>query len=179
MKFIGIVGSLRSGSVNRKLLMAVASMLPADVSFEVAEIGDLPLYNQDSEADFPAAAKELKEKIRTADAVLIATPEFNRSMPAALKNVTEWTSRPHSDNVWAEKSVMVMGASSGHISTALAQYELKKVLLYLNARLMGQPEVMLALAQDKFDASGALTDDSARTFLMKSVALFVEFAARR
>jgi len=175
MKFIGFVGSLRKDSYNRKLMMAVAGIVPPEISFEFIEIGDVPMFNADMEANFPPAALAVKEKIRAADAVIIATPEFNRTVPAALKNITEWASRPYGDNAFAGKKVMVMGTSTGNISTALAQYDLKKILLYLNAKLLGQPEIMIATAQTKFDVAGALTDEGTKTFLAKSLSEFISF----
>jgi len=99
-------------------------------------------------------------------------------MPGVLKNALEWASRPHGDNAWEGKKVMVIGASSGNISTALAQYDLKRVLLYLNARFEGQPEVMIGTVQDKFDGSGTLTDLATKAFLEKSVASFAAFAGK-
>ncbi len=174
MRILGIVGSLRNDSLNRKLILAAAATLPADASFELADIGSLPLYNEDLEADFPAAARSLKEKIRAADAVMIATPEFDRTLPAALKNALEWTSRPYGDNAWAGKNVLVMGTSSGAISSALAQYDLKKILLYLDAKLAGQPEIMIPHGGEVFGTSGEIVNEGTKTFLAGALARFAE-----
>ena len=175
MHFIGFSGSLRKGSYNRALLQAVAELLPEGATLDTIEIGNLPLYNQDLEVDFPEAAKDIKGKIRAAEGIIVATPEFNRSVSGVLKNMIDWTSRPYGDNAWAGKPVLVMGCSGGHIGTALAQYDLKKLLLYLNCRVIGQPEIYIGMAQEKFDASGVLIDDSTKKFLSDGLAPFVEF----
>lgn len=165
---MGIVGSLRKGSINRMLMEAARQYAPAGMTIEIAEIGGVPLYNQDNEtADFPKEAQELKDKIRTADGVLIATPEYNRSVPGILKNVIDWTSRPRGDGTWVGKPVAVMGVTGGTIGAALAQTHLKQILLHLDARVLGQPEFYLGGAKDKFDAEGKLVDEPTKERLVK------------
>ncbi|MDE2213248.1 MAG: NAD(P)H-dependent oxidoreductase [Patescibacteria group bacterium] len=175
MRLVGFTGSLRKASYNRTLLRTLGELLPEGASLEILDPGVLPLFNQDLEKDFPATAKDFKEKIRGANGVIIATPEFNRSIPGVLKNAIDWTSRPYGDNVFQGKKVLVLGASGGNVSTALAQYDLKKILLYLDARMMGQPEVMIGNILGKLDASGALTDAPTRDFLRGAIKKFVAF----
>lgn len=175
MKWLGFCGSLRAGSYNRMLLRAAGELLPSGVEFEVAEFGDLPLYNGDLETNaYPPAAAALKEKIRAADAILIVSPEYNRSIPGPLKNMLDWTGRPPADNPWPGKYVYVMGASSGNIGTALMQYDLKKLLLYYGCQVMGRPEFYLNYT-DKFDAQGKLVDQKTKELLSKVLTDFAAF----
>ena len=176
MQLIGFSGSLRKDSYNRALLRAAAELLPQGHTLEVLEIGHLPLYNQDLEADFPVSVKEIKEKIRNSDGIIIATPEFNRSLSGVLKNMIDWTSRPYGDSAWKGLPVLVMGASGGNIGTALAQSHLKSILLYLDCRVPGQPEIYIGTAQDKFDKAGALTDEKTKEFLVGALKTFATFA---
>ena len=157
---VGIVGSLRKESFNRKLMNAFIERAPEGVTIEIAEIRDLPMYDEDvASAGFPPSATALKQAIERADAILIATPEYNRNIPGVLKNAIDWASRPYGENSFDGKPVLVVGASTGSIAAALAQYSLKQTMLYLNARLVGQPEFFLGLAEKKFDESGTLTDE--------------------
>lgn len=179
MKLIGFVGSLRAGSYNRMTMRALQALVPQGVSIDVLEIGNLPLFNADLEKEqYPREATELKERIRTAEGIIIVTPEHNRSIPAALKNMLDWTTRPNGDNAWEGKKVMIAGASSGFIGTALAQYHLKQILIYLNASVMGQPEVYVRREAEKFDAQGNLTDEETKGYLVKALVAFVAFVSR-
>ncbi len=177
-KLLGISGSARKGSFNTALLKALSSVLPPGIGMDIIAYADIPLYNQDLEAEFPHVVADLKEKIRAADGIVISTPEYNRSVPGYLKNMLDWTSRPYGDNAWKGKPVLVMGASGAAIGTALAQYDLKKILLYLDAKLMGQPETYVGFAKDKFalDALGGapemLTDEDTKSHLAKAAAAF-------
>ena len=173
MNILAFSGSLRKDSFNTALLDAFVAAAPEDVSIERADISTLPLFNEDAEAAFPQAAADLKAKIRAADGLLIATPEYNRSIPGVLKNAIDWTSRPYGDNAWDGKPVYVIGASIGPVSAAIAQYDLKKVMLYLNAHVLGQPEFHLGLAQGKFDAAGVLTDEDSKGYVRKALEAFV------
>lgn len=158
MKLITICGSLRTGSFNRQLQKALEALLPSDVQVVELDPGTLPLYNFDLEADFPTVAQAMKDEIRSADAILIVTPEYNRSIPGVLKNLLDWTSRPYGDNPWDKKPVAVTGASTGRVGTAVAQYHLKHVLNYLNAQVMGQPEFYFGHADAAFNADGTFAD---------------------
>lgn len=170
---IGIVGSLRKDSYNRALMNAFVKQAPQGTTISIVEIDNLPFYDQDLEVDFPAVAKELKNKIEAADAIILATPEHNRSISSVLKNAIDWSSRPWGQNSFAGKRVLVVGASVGPLSAALAQYDLKKVLTYLNARVLGQPEFYLGVAGDKFDAEGNLTDVNTKDHIDKAIEALV------
>ena len=159
---LALSGSLRKGSYNSALVRAFVALAPAGVTVNIVTADDIravPLYDQDVEAaEFPANVAALKARIRAADGILISTPEYNRSMPGVLKNFIDWTSRPYGDNAWKGKPVYVMSASVGSIAAALAQYALKQVMLYLDTKVLGQPEFYCGNAGEKFDAEGNLTD---------------------
>lgn len=169
MNIIAISGSLRKDSYNTMLLGALAKLAPEGMQIEIAEIGNLPLYNQDDEAAFPEAAQALKEKIEAADGIIIATPEYNRSIPGGLNNAIDWASRPWGKNSFAGKTVLTMGVSVGKIGTAVAQSHLRHILLYLDANVIGQPELYLGPAGELFDAEGSLTSDSTKELLTKAL----------
>ncbi len=175
MQLLGIAGSLRQGSYNRALLRTLQGLLPEGSILEIAEVGELPLYNADHEgADYPAAASALKEKILAADGVIIATPEYNRGVPGVLKNAIDWASRPYGKSAWPAKHVWVVGASSGNIGAAVAQNDLKRTMLYLSCRVLGQPEVYLN-GKEKFGEEGVLADETTREFLRKGLETFITF----
>jgi chromate reductase len=159
---LGIPGSLRRGSYNRAALRVAQQLVPAGARLEVAEIGELPAYNQDIETTPPAAVSEFKRRIRGADAVLFATPEYNYSVPGVLKNAIDWASRPYGDSAWDGKPAAIMGASGGPVATARAQYHLRQILVYLNMPALIQPEVLIGSAQEKFDQNGNLIHDPTR-----------------
>jgi chromate reductase len=159
---LGIPGSLRRGSYNRAALRVAQQLVPGGARLEVADIGELPAYNQDIETTPPAAVSEFKRRIRTADAVLFATPEYNYSVPGVLKNAIDWASRPHGDSAWDGKPAAMMGASGGAVATARAQYHLRQILVYLNMPALIQPEVLIGSAQEKFDQNGNLIHDPTR-----------------
>ncbi len=168
-KFIAISGSLRNGSFNTNLLQAAIELAPEGVEIKMIEIGSLPMYNQDLEAAFPQEAQMLKDAIEEADGIIFATPEYNRSIPSVLKNAIDWASRPWGQNSFAKKPVLILGASVGPIGTAVAQNHLKTIMNYLDTRVVGQPEFYMGTAQDKFDATGKLTDESSREHLRKAL----------
>jgi chromate reductase len=178
MNILGISGSLRKASWNTAALRAVAEMLPDGVTLDIAEIGDLPLINQDLEQDgkYPAPVERFRSKILAADALLFATPEYNASIPAPLKNAIDWASRPA--NTFAGKPAAIIGVAGGALGTARAQYPLRQTLGVLSVQLLGQPEVFIGAAGQKFDADGKITDQATLDFLGKMVATFVKFAAR-
>ncbi len=171
----GIIGSLRRNSYNRFLMNAVKEAAPEGVTLEILEIGNLPLFDQDREAaDYPKEAQALKDKIRSAAAVIIATPEYNRSVPGVLKNAIDWTSRPYGASAWPGKHVATMGASGGPIGTAVAQGHLRQILSYLDTRIMGQPEFYLGGVATKFDANGVLTDPSTKEHIARFWDAFIK-----
>ncbi len=162
IKILAIAGSLRKQSYNRSLLQAALEVLPPHCNLEVFDLQGIPLYNQDEEGNLPKAVANFKAKIRAADAILIATPEYNYSIPGVLKNALDWASRPYGDNSWDNKPVALMGATMGTLGTARAQYHLRQVFVTLNMHPLNKPEIMISLAQDKFDAHGKLTDPATK-----------------
>lgn len=163
-----IIGSLSAASINRRLvnaLVELASAVAIDMTFEEVAIDKLPLYNRDLDDEYPPAAIDLKGRIRSCDGLLISTPEYNRSIPAALKNALEWGSRPSGDNAFQGKPVGVIGASVGEPGTAMAQQHLRNVLAYLDAPALGQPEAFIHYTDERFAEDGTILDDSTREFL--------------
>ena len=160
-----LVGSLRKDSINRKVANAIAELAPATLKLSEIEIGHLPLYNQDVDADPPVTWKEFRERIRAADAVLFVTPEHNRSVPAALKNAIDVGSRPYGHSAWNGKPGAVVSASPGGIGGFGANHHLRQSLVFLNVPAMAQPEVYLGGADKLFDANGKLANEGTRKFL--------------
>ncbi len=167
-----IVGSLRKDSYNLKLGKALEKLGKEKLEVQFLSIGDLPLYNQDLEANFPAQATRFKNDIQSADAVLFITPEYNRGLPGPLKNAIDWASRPYGKNAFAGKPAAVCGASPGAIGTACAQQQLKPILGYLDVILMGQPEMYLQFKEGLIDAEGNVGNDDTRKFLQGFVDKF-------
>ena len=159
-----IVGSLRQDSINRKLATALAKLAPSEFTFTQVEIGDLPQYNQDDDADQAPAVKRMKSEIAAARGVLFVTPEYNRSIPGVLKNALDHGSRPYGQSVWGGKPAGVLGASIGAVGTALAQQHLRNVLAYLNCPTLAQPEAFIQAKDDLFDDQGEIGAAS-RAFL--------------
>ena len=172
-----IVGSLRKESFNRQLAHALIKLAPAQVQFKEVAIGELPLYNQDADGHEVAVVKQFRDAIRSADAVLFVTPEYNRSMPGVLKNALDQGSRPYGHSVWDGKPAAVIGMSVGAIGTALAQQHLRNVLAYLNMPTLGQPEMFLQAKEGFFNADGSVGEQS-RAFLQKFVELFTGWVAQ-
>jgi chromate reductase len=167
-----IVGSLRKDSINLKLAKALAILGAQKLDMQVAVINDLPLFNQDLEAEFPASALRLKNEIEKANAVLFVTPEYNRSIPAPLKNAIDWASRPYGKNSFSQKPTALCGASVGTIGTACAQQALKPILNYLDVILMGQPEVYVHFKEDIISVDGKINDANTEKFLQSFVDRF-------
>jgi chromate reductase len=160
-----VVGSLRRDSINRKLASALVKLGPADFSFKQLEIGDLPLYSEDNDADPPAPVKRLKGEIAAASGLLFVTPEYNRSIPGVLKNALDNASRPYGQNAWAGKPAGILGASPGTIGTAMAQQHLRNVLVYLNVPAFCQPEAFIQIKDGFFDEAGDIPNENTRKFL--------------
>ncbi len=159
---VGIAGSLRAGSFNRALLAAAVELAPAGMTIEVADLRPIPLYDGDVEAaGVPAAVAELKSRVRGAGALLIATPEYNYSVPGVLKNALDWLSRGP-DSALAGRPAALMGASPGGFGTVRAQIALRQVAQGTNLLLLQRPELHVAKAAAKFDAQGRLTDEGVR-----------------
>lgn len=174
-RILGISGSLRHGSYNTALLRFAAQSLPSGAHMEFGRIDDLPLYNDDVRiAGYPPPAQRLREQIARADGVLLVTPEYNYSIPGVLKNAIDWASRPP-DQPFNGKPVAIMGASTGMLGSARAQYHLRQCFVFLNGFVMNRPEVMVARAAERFDSAGNLTDESTRQHVVKQLHAFVEF----
>lgn len=165
MNVLGISGSLRSGSYNSMALRAAQQLAPAGMTIEIADISQIPMYNDDVRAaGFPDAVLQLKQAVRAADAVLLVTPEYNFSIPGVLKNTLDWLSRPP-EPPFDGKPVAIMGAATGPLGTARVQYHLRQVLVFMNTFTVNKPEVFINLAATKFDAQGELTDEPTRKFI--------------
>lgn len=160
-----IVGSLSAFSVNRVLSKALISVAPGELDFFEIEIGNLPLYNRDLDGDYPAEALALKDAIASAHAILFVTPEYNRSIPGALKNAIDWASRPWGQNSFVNLPVAVIGTSPGALGTALAQHSLRAVLSFLNTRQMTAPEAYVSFRADDYNADGSVASEHTAEFL--------------
>ena len=159
---LGISGSLRRASWNTGLLNAAGELLPEGMALEIADLADIPLYNQDHDGPIaPEAVKHLKARIRAADALLIATPEYNGSIPGVLKNAIDWASRPMNDSSLSGKPLAIMGAG-GMGGTIRAQLALRQLSTSINTLIINRPQVQIMRSWEKFDAEGKLTDEQAR-----------------
>jgi chromate reductase len=172
-----LAGSLRKDSINRKVARALIELAPSSLRPAIVEIGALPLYNQDSEAAAPAAWTEFREAIKAAEAVLLVTPEYNRSIPAALKNAVDVGSRPYGQNAWNGKPGGVVSASPGAAGGFGANHHLRQSLMSVNVCVMPQPEVYLSAADKLFDADGKLDNQRTREFLQKFMHAFAAWIA--
>jgi chromate reductase len=163
VRILGIPGSLRKASFNRAALRAARELLPPDASLEIFDLEGIPPFSEDDERSLPPRVAGLKARIREADAILIATPEYNYSVPGVLKNAIDWASRPYGDSAWEGKPVAIMGASVGATGTARAQYHLRQTFVFLNMHPLNRPEVMISNAAQRFDADGRLVDPTSRS----------------
>jgi chromate reductase len=173
---LGIAGSLRQGSYNRAALRAAERLVPEGARLDIFDLAGIPLFNQDDERNLPPRVVELKRSIRAADAILLATPEYNYSFPGVLKNAIDWASRPYGDNSWEGKPVAVMGASPGNLGTSRAQYHLRQVLMALNMRALNRPEVLISSAAERFDVEGNLKDENTGKHIRSLLQTLVEWA---
>jgi chromate reductase len=178
MHVLGFSGSLRKGSYNTALLRAASELLPKGMTLEVFGLSSTPLYNDDVRAlGFPKPVQEFRDRIAAADALLIATPEYNFSIPGVLKNAIDWASRPF-DPPLDGKPVAIMGASTGNFGTVRAQMHLRQVCVFCNMFPVNKPEVLVMRAREKFDASGRLIDETARGFLRDLLTALVDWTQR-
>ncbi len=173
---LGIAGSLRQGSYNRAALRAAERLVPESARLDIFDLAGIPPFNQDDERDLPPRVAELKRSIRAADAILLATPEYNHSIPGVLKNAIDWASRPYGDNSWDGKPVAVMGASPGTLGTARAQHQLRQLVATLNMHPVNRPEVMIAGAAERFDEQGNLKDENTGKHIRNLLEALVEWA---
>ena len=172
-----LIGSLASTSINRTLSTALIRLAPAELEFTEIPIRDLPLYNSDYDADFPTAGRELKAAIEASDGILFVSPEYNRSIPGALKNAIDWGSRPWGTNSFARKPTGIIGASPGGIGTAVMQSSMRSVLSFLDAPQLNSPEAYIQFSADVFSPDGEVTNEGTRTFLrhyMEEYSAFVQ-----
>lgn len=169
-----LVGSLSTQSINRRLALALQRLAPDGCEVVEIPIADLPLYNRDLDTNYPTVAKNFKDAIARCDGLLYVTPEYNRSIPGALKNAIDWASRPWGENVLARPSATI-GTSPGSLSTAVAQQHLKTILLFFNAPLMGQPEGYVHFKKDMIADDGTVTDPATEDFLRGWIDKFVQF----
>ena len=160
-----VIGSLRKDSMNRKLALALAHLAPSDFTLEHLRIDDLPLYNQDDDANQAASVRRLKTEIAATQGLLFITPEYNRSIPGVLKNALDHASRPYGQSAWAGKPAAVIGIAGGAIGTALAQQHVRNVLAYLDVPTLGQPEAFIQMKDGMFDDKGHIGIESTQNFL--------------
>jgi len=174
-----VVGSLRKASLNRKMAHALMDLAPPSLAMSIVEIGDLPMYNQDLETESPPAPwQAFRGAIRAADAVLFVTPEYNRSMPAVLKNAVDVGSRPPAHNAWTRKPGAVVSVTSGALGAFGANHALRQALVAVNVATMAHPEAYVAQAASLFDETGKLVNDGTRDFLVKFLTAFEQWVER-
>ncbi len=176
-----IVGSLRKGSLNRMMAHALAGLAPAALKLEIVEIAQLPLYNQDLDGSPPAEWTAFRQRIKATDAVLFVTPEYNRSVPAALKNAIDVASRPYGSNCWDGKPAAIVSVSPGAIGGFGANHHLRQSLVFLNMPPLQQPEAYIGGAAALFDGDGKLINAGTGEFLkkfMQAFAAWIETVAR-
>ena len=172
------VGSLSSTSINRELSTVLIKLAPDDLEFTEIPIGNLPLYSPDYDPSFPPEAVALKDAIAGSDAILFVTPEYNRSIPGALKNAIDWASRPWGKNSFDQMAAAVIGTSRGQIGTAMAQQSLRGVLSFCNARQMTAPEAYVRYSEETFPGNGAVADESTKAFLSNFMEQFQIYISR-
>lgn len=179
MKIVALSGSLRQASSNTALLRAAAQLLPAPHSLDILAIGELPLFNEDlSSEEQLAGVRAFREQIEQAQALLIATPEYNYGIPGPLKNALDWASRPSYRSPLAQKPVGILGASAGVVGTARAQGQLKQVLLGVIAQVFPYPEFLVSSSSSKFNEQGELSDETTQKYLERFLVQFVEWVEK-
>jgi chromate reductase len=178
LKILGISGSLRKASFNTAALRACGEILPAGVSMRIASLADIPMYNQDVfDAGMPESVKRLRAEIAEADGLLIASPEYNFSVPAPLKNAIDWASRAP-NQVFQDKPIALVSAAVGPLGGARVQYDLRRILVQLWGHVLPRPEVFIGMAAGKFDPQGKLTDETTRKFLSDLLTGFKDWIVR-
>lgn len=173
-----LIGSLAARSINRQLADALVKVAPPTLSLKEIPIRDLPLYSYDYDSDYPDVAKRFKGAIADVDAVLFVTPEYNRSIPGALKNAIDWASRPYGQNAFTRKPSAVIGTSPGAIGTAVGQQHLRSILGFCNSPQMNAPEAYIQFKPGLIDADGNVTNDSTKEFLETFMSEFAVFTER-
>lgn len=173
-----LIGSLSRQSINRKLASALVRLAPSDMHMHEIPIADLPLYSYDYDADYPEVARRFKDALSQVDAVLFVTPEYNRSIPGALKNAIDWASRPYGANSFTRKPSAVIGTSPGSIGTAVGQQHLRSILSFCNSPQMGAPEAYVQFTPDLIKEDGEVTRESTAEFLRDYLSEFRNFIER-
>ena len=175
-KILGFAGSIRHGSYNRALIRTAVELCPQGASIDVFNLDGFPLFSQDYEKNPPPSVVEFKKKIMKSDALLIATPEHNYTIPSVLTNAMEWASRPYGDNSFKNKPVAIMSASTGMIAGARAQYHLRQSLVFLEMFPLNQPEVMVPDCADKIDEGGLVHDELTREKIIELLRALIAWA---
>jgi chromate reductase, NAD(P)H dehydrogenase (quinone) len=176
---LALAGSLRAASYNRALIRAAETRAPSGMRITTFDIAAIPMFNADVEAaGVPAAVAQFKDAIAAADALLIATPEYNHGVPGVLKNALDWASRPAGESPLWEKPVGVIGASPGQVGTARAQSQIRQTFEFTNCICMNQPELIVFRAHERFDANGNLTDETVARFLDAYLGAFLAWSRK-
>jgi len=175
LDIVGLCGSLRTASINRAALHLAGAVMPSGMTLDIAEIRGIPFFDGDVMAQgFPAAVTALRERVRKADGVVIATPEYNFSTPGVLKNTLDWLSRGD-DQPFAFKPIAILTASPGPLGGARVQYDLRRVMLFMNGQVLAKPEVFIGGAMGKFSPEGECTDATTRQFVSEQMAAFARW----
>ena len=177
-KILAFAGSLRKGSFNKALVRAAVDVAPDTVNIEVFDLEGIPPYNQDNENNPPQIVSDFKEKIRNADALLIATPEYNYSVSGVLKNAIDWASRPKEGNPLEGKPVAIMSASTGRLGGARAQYHLRQTFIFLNIHPVNQPEVMMSDASHNVDENGRVTNEITKKLIRQLIEALIDLSKK-
>lgn len=178
LTFAAYAGSLRKASYNRMLLNALVKAAPPNIRIDILDISQIPLFDMDRETDPPEAVKEMRERIRKADGLIVVTPEHNGTIPAATKVVIEWASRPSNDSVLEKKPAAILGASTSYYGTVRAQAALRQIATIEEIYFMIDPEVRVARAQTKFDERGELLDEDLRKELTEFLLAFARWTIK-
>ena len=173
-----LVGSIRKASINLKLAKALVRLAPQELRFDFARLDDLPLFNQDLEQSLPPEVMRVRAQIEAARGLLFVTPEHNRSIPTALKNVIDWASRPYGNSLWPGKPAAIAGASVGTIATAVAQAHLRSMLGYLDVPTLGQPEIYLHFTDGLITPGSEITNEGTRKFLQTFMGRYADWVVR-
>ena len=178
IKIVGFAGSLRKESYNKAILRASAALVPPDAELYIFDLEGIPVFNQDLESSPPKRVREFKDRVKSADAILIATPEYNYSIPGVLKNAMDWASRPYPDNSFKGKPVAIMSASGSTIGGERAQLALRQTFVYLDMHPVNKPEVIVTFVSQKVDEKGNLTDEGTRQRITELLEALVDFAKK-
>jgi len=178
IRIFAFAGSLRRSSFNKILMRTASELCPEGATMETFDLEGIPLFNQEYESHPPARVAEFKNGILGTDALLIATPEYNFGIPGVLKNALDWASRPYAENVFADKPVAIMGASTGQMGTSRAQYQLRQCCVYLNMHPVNKPEVTVPYFQEKIDNEGKIRDEFTLSKIRQLMSALVEWTRK-